>query len=137
MINDVQLSILENLCNLNFSVFSVGVTLLTVLMSFIISKKDELKVYNSLYKHNDREVTLKGKITGARSYIFMLRRFTMHVIIIIFSSILTYSVYWLKMITEPTIHMYYTVVTLSIGTILYIVFLLVCVTVFFLRDTKV
>ena len=137
MLNNEQLDLLVNLCNLSFSIFSVGVTLLTVLISFIIIKKGELEVYNSLLKKEDHDVTLRSKINSARKYIIMLRKFTLHVIIIIFLSILIYSVFWLNIVIEPNICMFHLVVGFSFVTVVYIVLLLIITTLFYWKYTNI
>lgn len=137
MLSEEQLIILNNLWNLNFSIFGIGVTLLTVLISFLITKKDELRVYDKLYKHQNSDVTLKGKITSAIIHIKKLRRFTYHIIVIICSSLIVYSTSWISIVFDFNQYMLYVVECTSALILIYIITLLVAAISFFWRYTKV
>lgn len=137
MLTKEQFELLDILRDLNFSVFGIAVTLFTVILSFIVTKKDELKLLAELNKKEDSDVLIIGKIKSARKYIKRLRRVCLHVVIIVFCSI---SIFFAGMFLHflcVYLWQYYAIIILSLLIIIYILILLVEILIFYWRYSKV
>lgn len=133
MLNEVN--IIQEIANFNLSLFGIGITLLTVLISFVLSKKDEVKVYSDLYKTSLMDLSLKGKIEYSIQYVRYLRKVIKHIVLICILSISSYLIYWIDKFVN-TNWIIYTMIFSSVISMVYLVFLVICIMRFFWRYTK-
>lgn len=90
MINIENLEIyLEDIYSVNFTLFGIALTIFTVLYSFILNKKDDLKLIADRIKFREINPMLKPQESYAIRYIKKLKRVNNH---IIFISCLTFSI---------------------------------------------
>ena len=83
-------SILSDIGNFVLVIFGFTVTLFTVLYSFILSKREQLKEYSDRIKNGDKDPILHQKSTFAKSIINRLKRLSSHLIGIIAISFISY-----------------------------------------------
>jgi len=88
-------AIAQDVATLNLSLFGIGITLLTVLISFAISKKDVIKAYSEARKISAMDVSLKGKLKYAIEYLSYVRKAVIHISAISIVSLLSYILWWL------------------------------------------
>lgn len=130
-------SIIDFLFNINLSLFGIGITILTVLLSFVITKKDEVKVYSDIYKSGQADPTIKGKISLSIQYIKKLRRIIVHIIVICIISLLSVLSSWIFNSLTCNDIIIYASFGLTILLIGYIIILLWKILSFFWKYTKV
>ncbi|MFN3783129.1 MAG: hypothetical protein ACK4R6_04390 [Spirosomataceae bacterium] len=82
--------VLNDICNFQLVVFGISVTIFTVLYSFIIAKRDDIKIVNEQIKLGNDSPTIKQKVAFSISYINQWRKVNFHVKIIIVISFITY-----------------------------------------------
>lgn len=116
--------IIQDIANFNLFLFGIGITLLTVLISFVLSKKDEVKVYSDLYKTSHIDLSLKGKIQYSIQYIRYLRKITTHIALISLLSICYHR--WII----------YAMISIAVLSFIYAIVLITCIMIFFWKYTK-
>jgi hypothetical protein len=129
-------AIARDIANLNLSLFGIGVTLLTVLISFAISKKDVIKAYSDARKISTMDVSLKGKITNSITYLQYIRKAIIHVSIISAVSLLSYILWWFDVFINNRL-IEYIIMGITATSIVYIVVLTTKVMMCFWKYTKV
>lgn len=129
MLNRVD--IIQDIANFNLSLFGIGITLLTVLISFVLSKKDEVKVYSDIYKTSHMDLSLKGKI----QYIKYLRKVIIHIMLVSLLSIYSYLFYWIDKFVN-TDWIIYAMISIAGISFIYSIFLIICIMRFFWKYTK-
>lgn len=137
MLTSEQIELLDIAWKFNMSIFSIAVTLFTVLLSFIISKKDELKLLVDLNKHNSLDGLTNGRIVNVRGYILRLRYMCYHVLAIAFTSIILFITELVIKFLSITLWQYIVILILSAIIFLYAIILLIILSRFFLRYSKV
>lgn len=130
-------SIIDFIFNINLSLFGIGITILTVLLSFVITKKDEVKVYSDVYKSGQGDPTIKGKISLSIKYIKKLRKIIAHIITICIISLISILTSWGFNIINCHDILIYISLGLTILLIGYIIVLLWNIISFFWKYTKV
>jgi hypothetical protein len=121
-------------------IFGFSVTLFTVLYSFIISKREQLKEYSDKIKAGEQDPLVYQRHSNAILFINSLKKFNRHLIIAIF---IDFIVYLCCMFSKYLIHLEsvketFTIV-LSITTIVIIVYvsaMLIMTVKDYLRLTK-
>lgn len=127
--------IIQDIANFNLSLFGIGITLLTVLISFVLSKKDEVKVYSDLYKTSHIDLSLKGKIQYSIQYIRYLRKIIIHIALISLLSICSYLLYWIDQFVS-TDWIIYAMISIAVPSFIYAIVLITCIMIFFWKYTK-
>lgn len=130
-----QTNTIQDISNLNLSLFGIGITLLTVLISFTISKKDEVKVYSDVYKTSSMDLSLKGKIVYSIKYIKRLRKAIIHIGLISAMSILSYMMYWIDKFLDIG-WIVYAMIIITFICLVYIITLIINTLLFFWRYTN-
>lgn len=74
-------SILSDIANLALVLFGFSVSLFTVIYSFLISKRDELREYSDQLKKGNKDLLLAQRKTFARKYIGKFRKINNHLIL--------------------------------------------------------
>ena len=83
-------NILGDIGNFVLVVFGFSVTLFTVLYSFIISKREQLKEYSDKIKYGDKDPLTHQRHSNAKKFIERFKRFNIHLIVTIFLDLVTY-----------------------------------------------
>lgn len=83
-------SLLSDIGNFVLVIFGFTVTLFTVLYSFILSKREQLKEYSDRIKNGDKDPVLYQRSAFAKSIINRLKRLNSHLIGIISISFISY-----------------------------------------------
>jgi uncharacterized membrane protein len=85
-------SILGDIGNFVLVVFGFSITLFTVLYSFIISKREQLKEYSDRIKKGDKDPLIHQRHSNAKKFIERFKKFNIHLIITIFIDLIVYVV---------------------------------------------
>lgn len=85
-------NILGDIGNFVLVVFGFSVTLFTVLYSFIISKREQLKEYCDRIKDGNQDPLIHQRHSNAKKFIVRFKRFNYHLIATIFLDLLVYIV---------------------------------------------
>lgn len=85
MVNDISKinEVLNDVWNFQLILFGLAVTLFTVLYSFIITKRDELRNISDLIKNGDQSALTLQKENFAKNYILRLKKINNHLVILI------------------------------------------------------
>lgn len=84
--------ILNDICNFQLVIFGISVTIFTVLYSFIIAKRDDIKIVNEQIKMGNDSPIIRQKVAFSNSYIIQWRKVNFHVKIIVVLSFLIYLI---------------------------------------------
>jgi len=121
-----------------FGVFSITITLFTVIYSFMLSKRGELLIFNDIFKRKKVESPiLNQKISFARSYIIKSKRLNVHLMILaIISFLVSVSTYFLILfsINNCTV---YLMLAFTLITLIYILILLIFIFIKFTKETNI
>ena len=127
-IDDTTINIfLSDICNFQLVIFGISITIFTVLYSFILSKREDLKNTNDQIKNGDVSPILRQKISFYNSYIKRWKRINNHVIKLSIISFIIYFVgYVIKQFSINTVKscIFYGVSLVTILIIFYIIDLL-------------
>ncbi|TVZ22802.1 hypothetical protein JM84_1714 [Dokdonia sp. Hel_I_63] len=125
IINDI----LSDIANISLVVFGFTATLFTVLYSFIINKRENLKEFNDRIKGGEVNPILGQRKSNAIKYISNLRQTNLHLICSIFFSLLIYtSSIIVKYLSDELSFKFYAsiiIFVLAIILIIHIVYLLI------------
>ena len=83
-------SVLSDIGNLVLVIFGFSVTLFTVLYSFIIAKREQLKEYSDKIKLGSKDLLIHQREANAVKFIEKFRAFNKHLIITVFIDLLIY-----------------------------------------------
>lgn len=129
--------LISNIANLNLSLLGIGLTVLTVLISFAINKKEELKVYNELYKKGRADVLLKGKIKSAIEYLKKIRATILHTFAICCLSGISYIGLWLNVLGVNNHWVGYSMIAITSISVVYAIALIAYLILYFLNYVKI
>ena len=129
MLSETQINeILSDICNFQLVVFGIAVSLFTLLFSFIMSKREQLKVYSNEVKLGNSNPETFQKIEFCKSYISRLRRTNRHLMIISVSTLSIYLFSWVSLrlidCLSSKLVLFKIAALLSILMIIYIVLIL-------------
>lgn len=88
-------TILSDITNLQLVIFGVVVTIFTVLYSFIINKRDELRAYSELISNGKANAADYKKSKFGTLYITKLKKINFHLINLILFSVIVYCLSYL------------------------------------------
>jgi ABC-type iron transport system FetAB permease component len=96
MMNDIDSinTFLNDIWNFQLMLFGLSVTLFTVIFSFVIAKRDELRAISDLIKSGDQTIITKPKEIFAKNYILKLKKINDHITILIIVSLMTSLFGW-------------------------------------------
>ena len=134
-------SILSDIGNFVLVIFGFSVTLFTVLYSFIIAKREQLKEYSDRIKTGSTDPLHIQRHSNALKFIKRFKRFNMHLVLTIFIDLGTYlscmaikyfinSEYRLRIST-------YVLITITVFILVYVVTMLVITVRDYLKITKI
>lgn len=134
-------NIIQEICNFQLVIFGISVTLFTVLYSFILNKRDELKVYSEQIKSGTANPITVQRSEFAKSNINRLRKINNHLKFIITISFGTYLFAWIvqqiKFLSQWKYIFNIIIGFAAIVTILYIITILWIVFRQYNKDTKI
>lgn len=96
MVNDIQNinDLLNDIWNFQLILFGLAVTLFTVIYSFVITKRDELRSISDLIKNGDETVITKQKESFAKSYILRLKKINNYLSVLIIITFIISLIGW-------------------------------------------
>jgi magnesium-transporting ATPase (P-type) len=96
MENDIQSinTLLNDIWNFQLILFGLAVTLFTVIYSFLIAKRDELRSISDSIKNGDTTAITKQKETFARKYILRLKKINNHISILVVTTFFISFIGW-------------------------------------------
>lgn len=83
-------NILGDIGNFVLVIFGFSVTLFTVLYSFILNKREQLKEYSDKIKDGNKDALIFQRHSGALVFISNLKKFNRHLIVTIFIDLVVY-----------------------------------------------
>ncbi|RTZ09851.1 hypothetical protein EKM05_05980 [Flavobacterium sp. GSP27] len=113
--------LLNDMWNFQLILFGLAVTLFTVIYSFIISKRDELRSIADTIKNGEQTAMIKQKETFAKNYIIRLKKINNNLIILILTTFLFSFCSWFaeRFISEYNFELKkYILLTLATSTII-------------------
>jgi len=133
--------ILSDIANFSLVVFGFTATLFTVLYSFIINKRENLKEFNDRIKGGEVNPILGQRISNALKYISNLRQMNLHLIFSLFFSLFIYaSSISVKYIPDEINFKFYAsiiIFTLTIVLIIHIIYLLIKTIKIYLNEIQI
>lgn len=84
-------SLLGDIGNFVLVVFGFSVTLFTVLYSFILSKREQLKEFSDKIKNGSQDPLIHQRHSNAKKFIERFKRFNNHLIVTIFVDLIVYT----------------------------------------------
>ncbi len=135
-------NLLGDIGNLMLVVFGFSVTLFTVLYSFILNKRELLIEYADRIKRgeSDRDPLIMQKNSNATKFIHNLKRFNIHLILVIFVDLIAYLVCMFSkyIIQEKDCKGFVTLIVgiLSLIIIIYVAGLLIFTVGNYFKNTK-
>lgn len=142
-INNEQIDLLlTDLFNIHLVLLGISLTIFTLLYSFILNKRDELRVISEQIKREGLNPVLQEKESFAIKYIQRLKKInTGNIIIILFSSFLfTYS--WIVLRFINTCSLYFRkisliiILLLSLFTVIYLIIIFIKMYNHYEKETK-
>lgn len=86
--------ILNDLSNFHLVLFGIALSIFTLLYSFILSKRDDLKSISAQVKSGNKDPMLTMKESFAKKYILKLKSANRHVVIMALSSFCLFLFNW-------------------------------------------
>lgn len=98
MVNNIQKidALLNDVWNFQLILFGLAVTLFTVIYSFVITKRDELRSISDSIKNGDQTAAAKQKEIFAKNYILRLKKINNHLSTLIIATFLTSTLGWIS-----------------------------------------
>lgn len=132
-------SILNDICNFQLVIFGIGVTLFTVIYSFVLSKRDELRGYNDQIKNGNDNPLINQKYEFARAYIIRFKRINRHIRNVIILSFLIYVLTWptKEFLLDDQSNLFYVSAFFTVLSVLYIIIIFTIVLKHYNYSTQV
>ncbi|MDT0651553.1 hypothetical protein [Autumnicola edwardsiae] len=134
-------NILSDAGNFSLVIFGFSATLFTVLYSFIIGRREQLKEISDRIKNGEKDILLTQRKTNAVTYINSLRNLNRHLIVSLFLSLGNYIATiiskYIQFDSEIKILLIIIFSTLGIGILIHIIFLLIKTVRKYRKSTKV
>lgn len=134
-------SIIKDICNFQLSIFGISITLFTVLYSFILNKRDELRSYNEQIKTGTANPIITQKYNFAKSYIKKVKEVNRHLKRLVIISLLCYliSCFIINFPIIPLLIYILKILVLIVagGTMIYICIILFVIFRQYTEDTKI
>ncbi|GAB3721941.1 hypothetical protein GCM10028816_09360 [Spirosoma lituiforme] len=91
MKDETIVNLFSDMSSLSFGIFSVAISIFTVLYAFILSRKDSLRELNDIIKTGNANPYLSHKVSIFIAHTNKWRAINKHMLVIIISSILIYA----------------------------------------------
>lgn len=90
--NKIELynSILSDIGNLVLVILGFSISLFTVLYSFIIAKREQLREYSDRIKEGNKELLVIQRQSNAIKYVNKFKAFNTHLILTVFANVIIY-----------------------------------------------
>lgn len=134
-------SIISDIGNLSLVIFGFSVTLFTVIYSFIIGKREQLKEYSDKIKDGSKDLLVLKRQHNAIRFIEKFRSFNKHLIITIFIDLIVYvscifSKYFISCVKNKEVATWL-IGIISIFILIYVVVMLIITLNDYLKFTKI
>ncbi|MBN2348624.1 MAG: hypothetical protein JXJ22_07305 [Bacteroidales bacterium] len=134
-------SVLSDIGNLVLVIFGFSVTLFTVIYSFIIGKREQLKEYSDKIKAGNKDLLILQRQSNAIKFIDKFRSFNKHLIFTVFVDLTIYigciiSKYLVRKIEFKEI-ITWIIGSISALIIIYVVIMLIITVKDYLKITKI
>lgn len=136
-------NILNDLWNFHLVLFGIALSLFTLLYSFILSKRDELRNISEQVKMGNNSPILTQKEVFAKKYITRLKSANNHSAIIIIVTFFLFVISWisLRIISNTCIYpkkiMMFSISILTFFVVLYVLFIFIKVYKHYKQETKI
>lgn len=136
-------NILNDLWNFHLVLFGIALSLFTLLYSFILSKRDELRNISEQVKIGNNSPILTQKEVFAKKYITRLKSANNHSAIIIIVTFFLFVISWisLRIISNTCIYpkkiIMFSISTLTFFVVLYVLFIFIKVYKHYKQETKI
>lgn len=134
-------NIIKDICNFQLSIFGISITLFTVLYSFILNKRDELRSYNEQIKTGTANPIIIQKYNFAKSYIKRIKEVNSHLKWLVIISLSCYLISWLiiNFAIIPLLIYILKILVLIVagGTVVYIGIILFVIFQQYKKDTEI
>lgn len=136
-------NILNDLWNFHLVLFGIALSLFTLLYSFILSKRDELRNISEQVKMGNNSPILTQKEVFAKKYITRLKSANNHSAIIIIITFFLFVISWisLRIISNTCIYpkkiMMFSISILTFFVVLYVLFIFIKVYKHYKQETKI
>lgn len=136
-------NILNDLWNFHLVLFGIALSLFTLLYSFILSKRDELRNISEQVKMGNNSPILTQKEVFAKKYITRLKSANNHSAIIIIITFFLFVISWisLRIISNTCIYpkkiMMFSISILTFFVVLYVLFIFIKVYKRYKQETKI
>ena len=135
--------ILNDLWNFHLVLFGVALSIFTLLYSFILSKRDELKSISEQVKIGDKSPMLAQRESFAKKYIIRLKSANNHAALTILVTFILFLFSWFtqRLISDCNVQFkrisFYTISTLTILIIFYSIFIFIKIYNHYKSETKI
>lgn len=134
-------SLLGDIGNFVLVVFGFSVTLFTVLYSFILGKREQLKEFSDKIKNGSQDPLIHQRHSNAKKFIERFKRFNNHLIVTIFVDLIVYiSCMFIKYFINDIGVKETSTMTIGISAIFIIIYVAIMLTLTvkdYLRITKI
>lgn len=136
-------NILNDLWNFHLVLFGIGLSIFTLLYSFILNKRDELRSISEQVKSGNNSPILAQKETFAKRYIIRLKSANNHSAIIILISFILFVISWVshRIISDDCFCtkkiIMFSVSVLTILVVFYAIFIFIKVYNHYKQETKI
>ena len=133
--------ILNDLWNIFQTIIGISCSIMTLLYSFIIGKRNELKVISDSIKNNGGNPNILQNETFIKKYIYRFKKISQKWFIILIGSVLISVVIWIaeRINLDFAFKKYLIIgiIVLSITLILYILYTAISLIRLYISDTKI
>lgn len=135
--------ILNDLWNIHLVLFGIALSIFTLLYSFILSKREELKSIAEHVKFGDNSPMLAQQESFAKKYILRLKSANNHAAFTIIVTFILFIFSWLaqRVISDTDVQFksfsFYTISSLTILIILYSIFLFIKIYNLYKSETRI
>ena len=135
--------ILNDLWNFHLVLFGVALSIFTLIYSFILSKRDELKSISEQVKIGDNSPIIAQRESFAKKYINRLKSANNHAALTILVTFILFVFAWFtqRLIPDCNIQfkriLFYIISTLTISIILYLIFIFMKIYNQYKSETKI
>ena len=144
MMNSNQINDLYNdLWNFHLVLFGIALSIFTLLYSFILNKRDEIRNIAEQVKSGDKNPLLTQKENFAKKYINRLKSINDKIVVIVISSLFFFLVTWIyqRVISDDyyclKLYSLYIIGSITFCLLLYLVYMFVIIYKYYKNETAI
>ena len=140
MKNELFTALLSDMSSFNFGVFSIALSIFTVLYAFILSRKDSLRDLNDIIKGGNNNLFLVQRVSFFASHTLRWKKINNNVAAIVFLSFCLYSsnvVLKYFPVTQTAVYLVKIMLILTLILAAYIVTMIFLVFKNYLKETSI